>query len=420
MRDTWYRLLVAWYRLTGASEVQAEWKARRALKKPGEAKEALAADARRTADRRYNCVCGQLLTAEDTVCHRCGRKQYLPFWARRILRTFGLVVPSASAGCIIVGALMLIGYAIQVRYGTGGFLSPTGSGRELYDLGASRRSLTLGGQWWRGVTYVYLHGGLMHIAFNGILLMQIGPMMERIFGTARFLFCWVVAGAIAVYLPAMLSPGDVWVVGASGSGFGLIGMAMLWGHRQGTTQGRFVRDVMIRWTIYSTLFGFMIGGVAHGAHFAGLAAGALFGTIFPPPERSPSRRALSPALGTVAMGVLVGGLAMFGSWFADGRPAPESAGPQFQAALLYDQGQTEGWESVFDAEAMAVLNEARRVRKAGHPEADVAALFQRADAVLLRMDEARQIVFADRLRARLYPNGVPSSRRGGEMAPTAP
>ena len=405
MKDLWYRLLIFWYRLTGASQVQAEWKARRARAQPGEMAEAAQRKVARTADRRFKCACGQLMVAGDKVCPACGRRQYVPFWLRRWARALGLVVPARSPGSILVGFLMLAGYFVQVRYGAGGIVSPHpgASGMaDLYELGAAFKEMTLGPHPWRSVTYVFLHGGLMHIFFNGFVLLQIGPLVEKVFGTARFLFGWVVTGALAVILPAALGFGSqAPTVGASGAVFGLMGMALIFGHRLGTSQGRYLRDVMVKWTLYTTVFGLIIGGVAHGAHFGGLAAGIALGWLLPPPGETPSRHRLTPILGVLSIGVLVAGLAAFGSWFGGDRRPPESISPQarqFVYAMLYHKY---GLDEVLGRAAVRVLAEARTLGKQGPTESTVRQLLQKAAEVKRGMDVNQRLLFDQELRNRL-------------------
>lgn len=404
MKDLWYRVLVGWYRLMGASAVQAEWKARRALKRPEEAKAAAADAAARTADRRFNCVCGQLLVAEDKTCHACGRRQYLPFAVRRIFRAMGLVVPSAVPGTLIAGLSMIIGYAIQLRYGGGGLMDPS-PGTEGYELGSAFPELVIGSQPWRGFTYTMMHGNLMHIGFNGFALLQVGPLVERAFGSARFAFSWVVGGILAAVIPALLGNQNQ-MVGASGAVFALIGMALVWGHFVGTAQGRMIRDVMIKWTIYATVFGLLIGNVAHSAHFAGLGVGAALGYLLPPPGRNPTRRRISPVLATVAVGLALASLVGAGQWYAADRPTPDDLSPRMQLALIYTRGVEQGWETAFGDDA-ALLEEAREVRKAGHPPAQVRDLERRAVQALGRMTQAEQLIFREQFTKRLYPDGPP-------------
>lgn len=183
-------------------------------------------------------------------------------------------------------------YVLQAQLG-GGLLSPFPRGEEgvrlLFGLGAVLRS-TSESAWhftsepWRLVTYVFLHGGLMHLIFNVVALLQIGGLIERTFGGARLFVVWCVTGAAAIALPDAVRGYSDTTVGASGAIFGLIGLAMVYGHRVGTAQGRVVRNQMIEWTVVCTLFGLGMGNVAHAAHFGGLAAGALFGVFLGPPR----------------------------------------------------------------------------------------------------------------------------------------
>jgi len=299
----------------------------------------------------------QLLVAEEKVCHSCGRRQYLPFAVRRVFRAVGLVMPSVVPGTILAASSMVVGYAIQLRYGAGGFFDPS-PGAETYELGSAFPALVMGSQPWRAFTYTMLHGNLMHIAFNGFALLQVGPLVEQAFGSARFGFAWVIGGILAAAIPALLGS-QAPMVGASGSVFALIGMALVWGHLAGTPLGRVVRDVMVKGVIYATVFGLLIGNVAHGAHFAGLGVGAALGYLLPPPGRHATRRRLSPVLATAAIGLAVAALIGCGSWFAADRPVPLDLPPQMQLALVYDRGDREGWESVFGSEAYGLLAEAR-------------------------------------------------------------
>ena len=50
---------------------------------------------------------------------------------------------------------------------------------------------------WRLVTAIFLHGGLLHIGFNMWVLMDIGPMVEELYGSARYLFLFVATGSVA-------------------------------------------------------------------------------------------------------------------------------------------------------------------------------------------------------------------------------
>ena len=90
-----------------------------------------------------------------------------------------------------------------------------------------------GFQLWRVVTYQFLHHGFMHILFNMIGLYFFGPMLERWWGSRRFLAFYLLCGisgaflmTILAYVPGLLMVGPATkLVGASGSLFGILAAA---------------------------------------------------------------------------------------------------------------------------------------------------------------------------------------------------
>src|SRR6185295_10538834 len=91
----------------------------------------------------------------------------------------------------------------------------------ILDLGAKNNAKILGGEYYRFVTSMFLHGNLLHIAFNAYALYVLGPETERVYGTPRFLALYFIAGLAGGLASYTFSPNDA--VGASGAIFGLIG-----------------------------------------------------------------------------------------------------------------------------------------------------------------------------------------------------
>jgi membrane associated rhomboid family serine protease len=96
-----------------------------------------------------------------------------------------------------------------------------------------------GFQLWRLVTYQFLHAGFFHILFNMIVLYFFGPLMERWWGSRRYLAFYLLCGASGAVLMTLLAPvlplvgNNQILVGASGSIFGLlIGAAVLFPNQQ--------------------------------------------------------------------------------------------------------------------------------------------------------------------------------------------
>ena len=78
---------------------------------------------------------------------------------------------------------------------------------------------------WQLVTYAFLHGSFVHIAFNMFALYMFGGAIEQVFGTRRYViyyFTAVISAAITQLVVAMLSGAVYPTIGASGGVFGLL------------------------------------------------------------------------------------------------------------------------------------------------------------------------------------------------------
>ena len=91
-------------------------------------------------------------------------------------------------------------------------------------LGANYGPYTIGGQWWRLLTCVFLHGGLLHIAFNMWCLWNLGRLAESVYGHWTFGAVYLIAG-LGASLGSLIwhSSKPVPSVGASGAIFGIAG-----------------------------------------------------------------------------------------------------------------------------------------------------------------------------------------------------
>ncbi|GAA3730694.1 membrane associated rhomboid family serine protease [Spinactinospora alkalitolerans] len=123
------------------------------------------------------------------------------------------------------------------------------------------------GAWYRLLTAAFLHGGLMHLLFNGFAMYVVGPQLERWLGHARFLALWVlsaVGGSVLSYVvdPLQLS------VGASGAIFGLFGAIFVIGRRL-RLDTRFIIGLLA----INLLITFLVPGISWTAHIGGLVTG---------------------------------------------------------------------------------------------------------------------------------------------------
>jgi len=175
-----------------------------------------------------------------------------------------------------------------------------GIGTVAEDYGMWPFGIVLYGQWWRLLTAAFLHGSILHIAFNMYVLFALGPTLERVLGHGRFVVLYVVAalgGSVASY--TFSDPRTV-SVGASGAIFGLMGALLVAGRRLKWD----VRQVLILLAV-NVVIGFISPDVDWRAHFGGLVVGALVAAVFvwtPTPFRA--ARVLWQSLGVLA--ILVG------------------------------------------------------------------------------------------------------------------
>jgi len=143
------------------------------------------------------------------------------------------------------------------------------------------------GMIWQPFTYMFLHGGIMHLFMNMLGLFFLGRELEDTLGMRRFLQLYLGCGLLGGigWLLLSGSAGHV-CVGASGAVFGIIGaFAALFPHRQLTLLLFFVIPVTTSARTLAIVFGvgtlLMLrlggGGVAHAAHLAGGIAGYLYG-----------------------------------------------------------------------------------------------------------------------------------------------
>ena len=190
-------------------------------------------------------------------------------------------------------------------------------GQQLVLWGGNFGPLTLSGQWWRLITYMFLHGGLMHIAFNMWCLWDLGKLSESLYGRWTFAAVYLLTGIAAGVASIAWNPG-VLSVGASGAIFGLAGALI-----SSFYLGEFsLPSFAIRGTLrslvffvgFNVLFGSMFSGVDNAAHAGGLVSGLILGALIarvaPEPNRPLQRVAV---LAFVAL-LIVGGAFAVQRW----------------------------------------------------------------------------------------------------------
>lgn len=153
---------------------------------------------------------------------------------------------------------------------------------DLIQLGGAVPALIADGQWWRLLTSMFLHAGLIHLALNAWGLYIFGAVVEQqTYGRVRFLVIYFIAGIVgsvaSFALRATDIPQDVAIpgVGASGGIFGLVGAVAVYAFMRRDTP---VGQAYLRWAVMIVVLNLVIGGgtagIDNAAHIGGGFGGA--------------------------------------------------------------------------------------------------------------------------------------------------
>ncbi|MEP6920262.1 MAG: rhomboid family intramembrane serine protease [bacterium] len=170
----------------------------------------------------------------------------------------------------------------------------------LIAYGAKINLLVHAGQWWRFVTPMFLHVNLIHLLVNMYSLWIVGPYVEKLYGSTKFVVFWVltgIAGVVASYL-TVISPSspigslgrfifkihDDPSAGASGALFGLVGVLFVFGikfrHELPDGFKRAFGTGLLPMILLNLFIGYIGRGIIdNAAHLGGLAAGAALALV---------------------------------------------------------------------------------------------------------------------------------------------
>jgi rhomboid protease GluP len=164
---------------------------------------------------------------------------------------------------------------------------------QLVPWGSNSGRLTLHGQPWRLVTSMFVHGFLLHLLLNMIVLWQAGQLVERLFGSLRFLALYLFAGLCGGLASVLWNPhGNS--VGASGAVFGIIGGLLAFMRRENSgvppTVVKELRASVLPFLLFNIGAGFLYPHTDNAAHLGGLAGGWLAGHLLARSLHVPAQR----------------------------------------------------------------------------------------------------------------------------------
>ncbi|CAN9160948.1 unnamed protein product [Alternaria alternata] len=133
-------------------------------------------------------------------------------------------------------------------------------------------------QWWRFITPIFLHAGIIHIGFNMLLQWTLGRDMEKEIGPLRFALVYFSAGIFGFVLGGNYAPDGITSVGASGSLFGVLALTMLDLLYNWSTRRSPVKDLLF--LLLDMAIAFVIGllpGLDNFSHIGGFLMGIVLG-----------------------------------------------------------------------------------------------------------------------------------------------
>jgi membrane associated rhomboid family serine protease len=159
----------------------------------------------------------------------------------------------------------------------------------------------VGGQWWRLLSSMFLHAGLIHLGLNAYVLWIFGIEIERQIGRLSTLAVFLVTGVFAGATSFAFADGFAIAVGASGAIFGLVGAFIAYNYlRRHHVMAQARLRGALTMLLINLIIGFSIPLIDWRAHVGGLVAGLVAGFAVDPSRPVALRRTFA-AVGLVAL-----------------------------------------------------------------------------------------------------------------------
>jgi len=251
--------------------------------------------------------CGALIGAGETVCQVCGatqqsaahaiplRERYAMSYARAVLQRPYIFTIVFLVANFFVFLLMWQASGMSSTALWGAFPESV----LLTFVAKTNYAIHFDHEWWRFVTPVFIHVNLPHVLINMYSLWVLGPWVEKLYGSAKFVVFWIatgVAGVVASYLTVipgarpgligsfLIKSADEPSAGASGALFGLVGVLFVFGlkYRRELPEGfkRAFGTGMLPVILLNLAIGFLGRGIIdNAAHMGGLLSGAAIAAV---------------------------------------------------------------------------------------------------------------------------------------------
>ena len=201
-----------------------------------------------------------------------------------------------STSMVVTQAIFGINVAVFIAMTLAGVSITEPTGQELIRWGANFGPYTIDGQWWRLLSCVFLHIGIIHIAFNMWCLWDLGRLAESLYGHWTFGGVYLITGIAASVTSIAWHPGGL-SAGASGAIFGIAGALIASFYLGEFSLPRAAVAGTLRSVVmfagYNLVFGAMSGRTDNAAHVGGLVSGLILGALIArvaPTSDAPLRR----------------------------------------------------------------------------------------------------------------------------------
>ena len=253
-----------------------------------------------------------------TGCPQCGREHDGTGLCAECSAAPPRVITAPSTGnlaapaTIALVAINAIVFAYMLMKGTP-LMKP--NSEQILRFGGNFGPLSLGAQWWRMFTAMFVHIGLMHLLINEWCLWDIGFMAEHLYGPRTYLSVYVLSGLTGSLVSVVYNPATV-SAGASGAIFGIAGAlisTLYFGHIPAPKKALRASLVsLIVFAGFNLIYGFLKVGVDNGAHIGGLVAGLILGAILSrdfgaaPEQHQHVHRWALPMIGAILLATIFG------------------------------------------------------------------------------------------------------------------
>lgn len=232
-------------------------------------------------------ICPECMTAAPVgyQCPDCVRDARRTAPGRRVRVKFILGRPGSITTLLLIVNIAM--FLVETMLGGTNALLDGPTPDKLFQLGAMYPpaiahavGLPEHHQYWRLITAMFLHIGVIHLAFNMYALYLFGYLIENALGWIRFLAVYFVAGFIGSVTSFAFGPINTVGAGASGAIFGLLGAWIAYNYRR---RGTALAEANLRWALMliaiNTVIAVGFRSIDWRAHAGGLVAGVVAGWL---------------------------------------------------------------------------------------------------------------------------------------------